>query len=463
MKRSVHFLPSDKIESLMSLEKKYYEYAEQAAEIYPLLARGNDPGDHVEALHHLAVSQTEIRETLENFSGLYRQHFSNNVTALMDTTARNSRFLAVFFVGLLGTIVLVVNWVAKLTLINPLTHIKEAVRSFGRGNRSFPALEVMDAKDEIGELGEAIITMTGDLVRTTVSKAYVDSILHNMNDSLIVTSMDFLIRDVNRATLDLLGYKHDELIGRHISTILSEFLCGVKDCGGGDDENLFSSLCSNAEKIFLTRAGQEIPVLLSTSRLNDGDSDTQGLVFVVKDITDRKKVEQKLEQMALYDFLTGLPNRMTFNDRLEQTLKQAHREGRQAGLMFLDLDRFKEINDTMGHDSGDALLKNVAGWLRGCVRESDTVARLGGDEFAVILDNINEPYDAVVNTAERILAAFAGPVIFGGKEFFSSFSIGIALYPSDAATPENLLKNADMAMYEAKQKGGNGYSFFSRK
>jgi len=430
MKRSVQFLPSDKIESLMSLEKKYYEYVEQAVEIYPLLARGNDPGDHVEALHHLAVSQNEIRETLEYFSGLYRQHFSSNVTALMDITTRNSRFLAVFFVGLLGTMVLVVNWVAKLTLINPLTHIKEAVRSFGRGNRSFPALEVMDAKDEIGELGEAIITMTGDLVKTTVSKAYVDSILHNMNDSLIVTSRDFLIRYVNRATLDLLGYKHDELIGRHISTILSEFLCGVKDCGGGsDDENLFSRLCSNAEKIFLTRAGQEIPVLLSTSRLKDGDSDAQGLVFVAKDITDRKKVEQKLEQMALYDFLTGLPNRMTFNDRLEQTLKQAHREGHQAGLMFLDLDRFKEINDTMGHDSGDALLKNVAGWLRDCVRESDTVARLGGDEFAVILDNINEPYHAV-NTA---------------------------------ATPENLLKNADMAMYEAKQKGGNGYSFFSRK
>ena len=216
--------------------------------------------------------------------------------------------------------------------------------------------------------------------------------------------------------------------------------------------NLFPHLCSNAEKIFRTRDGQEIPVLLSTSQLKDGDDADQGLVYVAKDITDRKKAEQKLEQMALYDFLTGLPNRMTFNDRLQHTLQQAHREGRQAGLMFIDLDRFKQINDSLGHDSGDALLKNVAKWLRTCVRESDTVARLGGDEFAVILDNLNGPQNAV-NTADRILAAFTEPVIYGGEEIFSSPSIGIALYPLDARNTEDLLKNADMCHVPSQAKG----------
>lgn len=203
-------------------------------------------------------------------------------------------------------------------------------------------------------------------------------------------------------------------------------------------------------------------MLLSTSRLKNGDNEAQGLVYVAKDITERIKAEQKLEQMALYDFLTGLPNRMTFSDRLEQTVKQADRKGHQAGLMFLDLDRFKEINDTMGHDSGDALLQSVARWLRNCVRESDTVARIGGDEFAVILANICEPQDAV-NTAERILAAFVEPVMHEGREIFSSLSIGIAFYPGDAGSTVDLLKNADVAMYRAKQNGGNNYSFFSGK
>lgn len=462
MKRSVHYLPADRIESLMTLGKKYGEYAGQAAEVYPLLSSGKDPGDYIKALQLLAADQNEIENNLEYFSGFYRQHFSSNITTMMETTSHNSWLLSVFFLALLATMLLVVNWTAERTLINPLAYIKEAVRGFGRGQRSFPNLEIMDTDDDIGELGAAIITMTKDLVNTTVSKAYVDSILHNMNDSLIVTSRDFHIRSVNRATLDLLGYKDDELIGRHINMILSEFLCGSPDrvvCN--NDKKLVSHLCSNAEKNFLARNGQEIPVLLSTSCLKDEESAEQGFVFVAKDITDRKKAEQKLEQMALYDFLTGLPNRMTFHDRLDQTLKQAHREGQQTGLMFLDLDRFKEINDTLGHDSGDAMLKKVAERLMSCVRESDTVARLGGDEFAVILDNLNDPRDAI-NTAERILAAFTEPVMLRGKNIRSLPSIGIALYPLDAQNAENLLKNADMAMYKAKQNGGNNYVFFSR-
>lgn len=463
IRRSLHSLPVDRVESLGELEKKYNEYVELATVLYPLLARGNDPNDYIEELQLLAAAQNEIHYHLEYFAGFYRRHFSNNVTTLMDRTNRNSAFLAVFFVLLLVIMSLVVNWAAEKTLITPLAHIKEAVRAFGRGQRSFPALEDMNARDDIGELGVAIRSMTKDLVNTTVSKAYVDSVLHNMNDSLIVTSNNFLICRVNRATLDLLGYNEDELIGQHIHKVLSTFLLGgVESAGSEDDKDLVPHLCSNTEKIFLTRDGDEIPVLLSTSRLKNGDHEAQGLVYVAKDITERKKAEKKLEQMALYDFLTGLPNRMTFSDRLEQALKQAHRKGHQAGLMFLDLDRFKEINDTMGHDCGDALLQSVAKWLSNCVRESDTVARIGGDEFAVILANLYEPEDAV-NTAERILDAFVEPVRHEGREIFSSLSIGIALYPVDGRNTVDLLKNADMAMYRAKQNGGNSYSFFSGK
>ncbi|MCB2181407.1 MAG: sensor domain-containing diguanylate cyclase [Desulfobulbaceae bacterium] len=461
LKRSFHSLPPDRIETLIGLENMYCDYIEHASKLYPLLAQGEDPGKHIEALQQLAAAQNEIHNNLEYFSKFYRLHFSNNVTYLMDMTKRNSGFLTVFFLTLLVVMLGVVNLAAKRTLIIPLAHIKDAVRAFGHGQRSFPELEVMDADDDIGELGTAIITMTKDLVSTTVSKAYVDSILRNMNDSLIVTSRDFHIRSVNRSTLELLGYGKEELIGRHINNVLKDFLCGeMKDEAFDNDEELSLHLCSNAEKTFVTRDGRNIPILLSISWLKDEENETHGLVYVAKDITDRKKAEQKLQQLALYDFLTGLPNRMTFTDRLEQTLKQAHREGHQAGLMFLDLDRFKDINDTLGHDSGDALLKKAANWLRGCVRESDTVARLGGDEFAIILDKLTEPEDAV-NTAERILSAFTRPVIYKGNEIYSSPSIGIAFYPRDAGNTEALLKNADIAMYRVKQNGGNGYTFFS--
>ena len=170
--------------------------------------------------------------------------------------------------------------------------------------------------------------------------------------------------------------------------------------------------------------------------------------------------EQKLEQLAQYDFLTGLPNRLVFNDRLRQSMQLAQREGRQLGLMFIDLDRFKSVNDTLGHAAGDTLLKTLSHRLGTCVRGNDTIARLGGDEFAVILENIATHQDAA-NTARRLLSAGVEPVIHEESEIFTSLSIGIALYPMDAGNTEELLKNADMAMYQAKQAGGNDYRFYS--
>ena len=463
IKRSFFDLPQDRAESLRSLEQNYKKYVEQARELYPLLAEGHDPREYLESLQHLAASQSEIHNRLKYFAQFYSRQFSRNVTSLMDTAEKNSVYLAVFFLVLLVVMTLLVNWAAERTLINPLAHIKKAVQGFGKGERNFPALERMDESDDIGALGKAIITMTEDLVKTTVLKAHVDSILQNMNDSLIVTSETLHIRSVNKATLDMLGYCEEELVGQSIGKVLQDFTRDdAKEQETRDGGRLLSYLCSNAERTFLTVDGTQIPVLLSTSILQDNNTASQGLVYVAKDITERKKAEEKLEQMAMYDFLTGLPNRMTFNDRLEQTLKKARRRGNQTGLMFIDLDRFKKINDTIGHHCGDSLLKKVADWLLHCVRDSDTVARIGGDEFAVILDNLLEPQD-VVNTSERILEAFKQPVICGGEEVFSTPSIGIAIYPLDAKDTEELLKNADLAMYQAKKTGGNRYVFFSRK
>jgi diguanylate cyclase (GGDEF)-like protein len=169
---------------------------------------------------------------------------------------------------------------------------------------------------------------------------------------------------------------------------------------------------------------------------------------------------KRVEYLAYHDGLTGLPNRSMFSKLLSQSLSEAHRYGRRLGVAFLDLDRFKQINDTLGHEAGDQLLMDVAKRLRQCVRESDTVARLGGDEFVVLLPELNEVKHAAV-IAEKILAAIAKPFTLIGHEFRVTASIGISAYPVDGLDEQTLTKNADVAMYKAKSDGKNNFQFYS--
>ncbi|MBI3716094.1 MAG: EAL domain-containing protein [Betaproteobacteria bacterium] len=181
-------------------------------------------------------------------------------------------------------------------------------------------------------------------------------------------------------------------------------------------------------------------------------------------ITKRKQAEEKVEFLATRDPLTGLPNRMLMNDRLEQGIANAARKGAQLAFMFIDLDRFKTINDSLGHDVGDELLKRVAARLSACVRTSDTVARLGGDEFAVILENLpNDGHEGAQNVAEKMVASMASPVMINGHHLNTSCSIGIGVFPIDGRDAQTLMKHADVAMYDAKAKGRNNYQFFSHE
>ena len=174
------------------------------------------------------------------------------------------------------------------------------------------------------------------------------------------------------------------------------------------------------------------------------------------DISDRKRAEEQIEFHAYHDILTNLPNRKLFADRLRQSLTHARRSGRTLAVMFIDIDHFKNINDTLGHTCGDELLLEMSYRLRHCVREDDTVARLGGDEFTIILSQLRQPEDAA-NVAQKILRAVQVPLSLGGTPIEVTASIGIALYPVDGADPEALLRNADSAMYRAKESGRNTY------
>lgn len=212
------------------------------------------------------------------------------------------------------------------------------------------------------------------------------------------------------------------------------------------------------EDAFL-RDGQLFPVQLLVTPLRQ-NGDITGAVVVFEDISDRRQAEQRIRQLAYYDTLTALPNRRLLLDRLVLALTQAKRHRRSLAVMFLDLDRFKLVNDTLGHDAGDALLQQVGKRLLGCVRAGDTVARTGGDEFVILLPEIAQAQDAAL-VAEKVIASFAQPFPVQDRLLEVTTSIGIAEYPVDGTDDsQELLKKADVAMYQAKEAGRNGYRFY---
>ncbi|BCR03724.1 GGDEF domain-containing protein [Desulfuromonas versatilis] len=194
---------------------------------------------------------------------------------------------------------------------------------------------------------------------------------------------------------------------------------------------------------------------------NPEDGDATVIWGICRDVTERKKAQEQLYHLAHHDMLTGLPNRLFFIDRLKHARAMARRGEKQVAVLFLDLDRFKIINDTLGHSVGDQLLQEAASRLLECVREVDTVARLGGDEFTVALCNVNGVED-VEQVAQKILKALSRPMALGGHELFITTSIGICLYPDHGEEPVELIKNADIAMYNAKTNGRNNYQFYDQ-
>jgi len=194
--------------------------------------------------------------------------------------------------------------------------------------------------------------------------------------------------------------------------------------------------------------------------VHGADGSVYRITGIAEDVTERKQAETQLVQLAHYDVLTGLPNRLLFYDRLRQSLAQARRNQWNVGVMFIDVDRFKNVNDTLGHAVGDRLLQQVAGRLSKAVRAEDTVGRLGGDEFAMVLSNLTSAQDASV-VANKIMASFNEPFALEGAEIYVSASVGITLFPDDSVDQDTLIRNADAAMYRAKELGRNNFQFYT--
>jgi diguanylate cyclase (GGDEF)-like protein/PAS domain S-box-containing protein len=218
----------------------------------------------------------------------------------------------------------------------------------------------------------------------------------------------------------------------------------------------------SVEKRYLHSSGAALWVNLTVAHIRRSDGELDYDVSVVEDITERKQIEHALEQMAKYDTLSGLPNRNLLQDRFILAKAHARRLGQPLGLALFDLDRFKEINDTLGHLAGDALLCELAQRLKSSMRETDTVARLGGDEFTVIIEGCASREHISV-AATKIHRLFDLPFLVNGREIYSTASIGVCVYPEDGDDFAELIKNADIAMYAAKREGGNALRFFAKE
>jgi diguanylate cyclase (GGDEF)-like protein/PAS domain S-box-containing protein len=265
----------------------------------------------------------------------------------------------------------------------------------------------------------------------------------------------------NAASAQITGWMSEQCLDRTVQEVLFP---GNDPVFGEMTEAL--ERCGACELEFWStrRDGQEYAARLAATVVPDAAGNPQRIVVVVNDITQRKRDEERIRFQANYDMLTGLPNRTLFNDRLELAAAGAKRNQTMLALMFIDLDGFKAINDTLGHDAGDLLLKGAAGRLRKCVRESDTVARLGGDEFTIIMSNI-ESADTAGQVAQRIIDSLTVPFDLSGDDARSregrvSASIGIGILPDHGACAEDVLRNADAAMYHAKEQGKANYQFF---
>ncbi len=290
------------------------------------------------------------------------------------------------------------------------------------------------------------------------------SILDNMLDGVLTISKRGHIESVNKAATKLFGYTADELLGHSVGMLLPEPYSGDHD----QQMQLFKHTGSNylvgapREILGKRKDGSIFPISLSVSKIARPGRPT--FVGVIRDITQRRQQEEEIQRLAFYDPLTQLPNRRLLLDRLKQALMTSARSGQRGALMFLDLDHFKLLNDTLGHDLGDALLKQVANRLKTCVREGDTVARLGGDEFVVLLEGLSptateSAADAEV-VANKMLTALGQPYALRWHHHESTPSIGIVIFKGDQESTDTLLKKADLAMYQAKAAGRNTARFF---
>lgn len=360
---------------------------------------------------------------------------------------------------LLVIISLFVRMVIVRNISRPVKRLHDTMAEIQRDMNLSRRADVDADNPDIGEMAQSFNVLVGKLEEATARLQLFAKMFDNSGEAILITDARSNIVAVNPAFTEITGYSAGEVMGKN-----PRILSSGKQTAEFYDL-MWTSLNEAGQwsgEIWNRRKNGEIyPEWLSIGVVKNHRGETINYISLFSDITKRKEAEQRIEFLAHYDSLTRLPNRTLFADRLKRALVVAQRHGKKVALLFLDLDRFKAINDTLGHLAGDMLLQSVAERLKSCVRESDTICRQGGDEFMILLEDVNGAED-VEKVANKIISVMSEPHRIGEEELIVTFSIGAAVYPDDADGEKTLTLHADQAMYRAKELGRNNFQLFRR-
>jgi diguanylate cyclase (GGDEF)-like protein/PAS domain S-box-containing protein len=391
------------------------------------------------------MSRAEMQETLSSIN----TELENN------QGVQTKRIRGVFAViaiplvllGLLGA------WFIARQLSGPIAALVKSADRIGQGDYTRP-LAVL-RHDELGDLQFALERMRQKLNETTITKNYLNTVLNSLSDAVLVTSTDGIVKSCNEATQHLLGYSEEELLGKPLIGFIDEAHRAAFDPSHAAPEA--------RETVLRTASGQTIPVSMASSAISSEDPQFQGNIYVARNITERKRAERRIRYLARYDTLTKMPNRMQFQHLLQQAIARARRNQRSLALLYLDLDRFKEVNDTFGHAAGDRTLEILSERLTRNLSKDTVIGRLAGDEFAMFIDDLPPDTDnraGLATLARTLLDEISRTFFVNQQEVYLTASAGIAICPYDAENVIDLIRNADAAMYHSKQNGGNSCVFY---
>ncbi len=419
--------------------------------VVPFIASPNYRGTNCLSCHKVAAGSVNGAASI-----------TLDMSADFESFARTQNKLWLGQIALQILLFFATSWLIKI-FMQPIIKLKSSMESMQLAGsmENFQPIPIKDGPmDEIGKLTHTFNLMSAALSSSERSMKLATAIYQSNTNAIVVTDKDNLITDVNPAFSRITGYSKSEVLGKNPRLMQS----------GRHDIHFYRTMWKSiltdghwqGEIWDKRRDGALYAKSASIIALRHQDGSIYCHVAQFSDITEKKQKDELIHWQANYDPLTNLPNRRLFHDRLSQAIKLAHRTELSLALLFIDLDHFKEINDTLGHAVGDSLLMEVSRRLGNCVREADTIARLGGDEFTIILPELGDSRQSQ-RIAEKIVEQLALPFYFVNDEVghHISASIGIALYPADASDLSGLLICADKAMYAAKTAGRNRYAYYS--
>jgi diguanylate cyclase (GGDEF)-like protein/PAS domain S-box-containing protein len=391
------------------------------------------------------MSRAEMQETLASIRKQLESQQGMQIKRMRGLIA--SITLPLLALGLAGA------WFIARQLAGPISALVKSADRIGQGDYTRPLAVVRH--DELGDLQFALERMRQKLNETTITKNYLNTVLNSLSDAVFVTSPDGIVKSCNEAAQRLLGYQEAELLDKPLVSFIDEVHLNAFD--------LTNSAPEARETVLRTASGQTIPVSMASSSITTKDPHFQGNIYVARNITERKRAERRIRYLARYDTLTKMPNRMQFQHLLQQAIARARRNQRSLALLYLDLDRFKEVNDTFGHAAGDRTLEILSERLTRNLSKDTVIGRLAGDEFAMFIDDLPVDVDnraSIGGLARTLLDEISRTFYVNQQEVYLTASVGVAICPYDAENVIDLIRNADAAMYHSKQNGGNSCAFY---